>query len=310
MLDVNYLKSNGVDVDKSLELFGDWDIYNETFQDYLDGIAEKLDNLKKFKELNDMPNYAIYAHSIKSDARYLGFTDVAKIALDHEMAGKEGNENFVMKNYQELVDVTNKMTNIVNNYLHGSESSVETLDPIKEIDDNEYPNEFADLAGQEKSDFVVDNSYSEAIKSVENQKEVIVEPTPSPIITETKSVVIVAADPKSVTNFVIKSLNNKYDVVVASDGGEAINLIGNPSYHVIGLLLDLNMPKVSGFEVLDYFNKNNLFSKIPVSIITGEDSKDMITKAFNYHIVDMLVKPFSEQDVNRVVDKTVNFLNN
>ena len=40
-LDVNFLKQNGVDVDKSLELFGDIKIYNETFQDYLNGIDEK-----------------------------------------------------------------------------------------------------------------------------------------------------------------------------------------------------------------------------------------------------------------------------
>ena len=96
MLDINFLKQNGVDVDKSLELFGDMEIYNETFQDYLKGIEEKKANLKKYFDLRDMPNYAIFAHSIKSDARYLGFTDIAKIALDHEMAGKENNEAFVL----------------------------------------------------------------------------------------------------------------------------------------------------------------------------------------------------------------------
>jgi CheY-like chemotaxis protein len=274
MLDINYLRQNNVDVDKSLELFGDVEIYNETFKDFLDGIDEKLTDLKKYKDLNDMPNYAIYAHSIKSDARYLGFTEVAKIALDHEMAGKNGDEHFVTNNYQSLVDATNKMIEIVKNYMNGTTSTV-------------TPEEQAP-------------SFSTPVEA----------PTIAPAISEAKSVLVVADDSKLVTNFVLKAVNSKYEIMVAQDGQEVINLVNNPSYRVIGLLLDLNMPKVGGFEVLDYFKNNGLFATIPVSIITGEDSKDMINKAFAYGIVDMLVKPFSMADVNRVVDKTVNFLNN
>lgn len=269
MLDINYLRQNNVDVDKSLELFGDVDIYNETFKDFLDGIDEKLTNLQKYKDLNDMPNYAIYAHSIKSDARYLGFTEVAKIALDHEMAGKNGDEHFVTSNYQSLVDITHKMIDIVKNYMNGATANGQTEVKAPEVNNIDTPE-----------------------------------------ISEAKSVLVVADDSKLVTNFVIKALASKYDVMVAQDGQEAIDLVNNHSYRVIGLLLDLNMPRVSGFEVLDYFKTNNLFATIPVSIITGEDSKDMINKAFTYGIVDMLVKPFSLDDAKRVVDKTVNFINN
>ena len=46
------------------------------------------------------------------------------------------------------------------------------------------------------------------------------------------------------------------------------------------------MPNVNGFEVLDYLKANDLFVKYPVSIITGADDRDTITKAFNYQIVD------------------------
>lgn len=265
MLDVNYLKNNGVDVDKSLELFGDMNTYNDTFQDFLDGIEEKLQNLKKFKEQLDMPNYAIYAHSIKSDARYLGFTDLAKIALDHEMAGKENNESFVLKYYDELVVATNKAVDIAKNYLNSENNNIEVK--------------------QESNIF-------------ENQ----------PVNKE--EVLVIADDSKLVTNFVAKALQNKYKILPAYDGKEVIDIINNPHYIIKGLLLDLNMPNVGGFEVLEYLHNNNLLNIIPTSIITGEDSKDMINKAFQYKIIDMLVKPFSNQDVVKVVEKTVNFLNN
>ena len=65
------------------------------------------------------------------------------------------------------------------------------------------------------------------------------------------------------------------------------------------------MPKVDGFAVLNFMRENNLFSKIPVSIISGDSSKETIDKAFTYQIVDMLSKPFSEQSVKMVIEKTL-----
>ena len=67
------------------------------------------------------------------------------------------------------------------------------------------------------------------------------------------------------------------------------------------------MPNVNGFEVLNYLKANDLFVKYPVSIITGADDKDTITKAFNYQIVDMLQKPFNERDVKRIVERTISY---
>ena len=67
------------------------------------------------------------------------------------------------------------------------------------------------------------------------------------------------------------------------------------------------MPNVNGFEVLDYLKLNDLFAKYPVSIITGADDRDTITKAFNYQIVDMLQKPFNERDVKRIVERTITY---
>ena len=257
MLDLSYLKQNNVDTDTAIELFGDVSIYNETCQDFLDGINEKLSELKKYKEARDMANYAIYAHSIKSDARYLGFTEIATVALDHEMAGKGNDERFVMKEYDNLVAATNQMISIVKTYLG---------------------------------------------------KEVQTGITPQANTNAVENVVLIADDSKLVTNFITKSLDGIYKTIIAYDGLEVIEVINNyPNYNIIGMFLDLNMPKMGGFEVLQYFKDHNLFEKIPVSIITGEDSKEMINKAFTYPICDMLVKPFNAKDVVTVANKTVNF---
>ena len=72
------------------------------------------------------------------------------------------------------------------------------------------------------------------------------------------------------------------------------------------MLLDLSMPEYNGFVVLDYFKENNLFQKTPVFIISGDDSRDTIDKAFTYDIVDMLNKPFSMDNIKSAVERAIN----
>ena len=69
MKDVNFLINNGVNVQKSLELFGDMETYNDTLETFLTDVEDKLSKIKSYKEISDMANYAILVHSLKSDAR-------------------------------------------------------------------------------------------------------------------------------------------------------------------------------------------------------------------------------------------------
>lgn len=120
--------------------------------------------------------------------------------------------------------------------------------------------------------------------------------------------ILVVDDSHLVANFIKKIFNSKYDVYTASDGAEAMaELTGGNASRIKACLLDLNMPNVNGFEVLEFFKKNDLFYKIPVSIITGNDTEDSVKSVFNYPVVDLLTKPFNERDVQRVVEKTLNY---
>ena len=68
-------------------------------------------------------------------------------------------------------------------------------------------------------------------------------------------------------------------------------------------LLDLNMPNVSGFDVLENFKENSYFVKMPVAVITGVEQADLIAKARSYPIIDVLGKPFNERDIEYCVHK-------
>ena len=254
MKDVNLLINNGVDVNASLELFGDIDTYNETLEDFLNTVDEKIGNMTKYKEESDMKNYAILVHSLKSDARYLGFTKLAELSYNHEMQSKANNDIYVYDNYDELINETNRIIDLVREYL-----------------------------GKEK--LTRENGVNE--KHLDKK-------------------ILVVDDSDIIRNLLKKMFNDEYEIITADDGQEALDIISKNN-DLFGVLLDLNMPNVNGFAVLDYFRQNSLFSKIPVAIITRDDSKETIEKAFTYTIVDVLSKPFNEMNVRRVITSMENF---
>ena len=128
-----------------------------------------------------------------------------------------------------------------------------------------------------------------------------------PVKTSDKAILVVD-DSNIIRNFILKILDDSFDVISATDGKEAIDILESEEKrkNVKAVLLDLNMPNVNGFEVLDYYKSKDLFRSIPISIITGVDDKESIDKAFKYPIVDILLKPFNERDVKKILEKTIN----
>ena len=79
MKDIHFLENNGVNIPKSLELFGDADTYNETIGEFLVGIHSKINQLIKQMNAKDFVNYSVTAHSMKSDANTFGFTFMTNV---------------------------------------------------------------------------------------------------------------------------------------------------------------------------------------------------------------------------------------
>ena len=120
--------------------------------------------------------------------------------------------------------------------------------------------------------------------------------------------ILVVDDSNLIRNFILKIFKDDFEVIVANDGKEALDILNDneKNGNIKAMLLDLNMPNVNGFEVLDYFKSNDLFKKYPTSIITGVDDKESIEKAYKYPIIDILLKPFNERDVKKILEKTLN----
>ena len=114
----DYLKANNVDLDKALEFLGDMEMYNATVGDFLSEVKAKWNRIVEYKNNNDMANYAIEVHSLKSDAKYLGLMSLAEISYEHELKSKENNSEFVNNNFKRLEVEYTKGLNIMKTYNH------------------------------------------------------------------------------------------------------------------------------------------------------------------------------------------------
>ena len=117
LYDRKYLEDNGVDVDHALELLGDMDMYNMTISDFMNDVEGKWAKIVEYKNNNNMPDYAIEVHSLKSDCKYLGFMKLADIAYQHELKSKENDTEFVFSNFEPLETEYKKVLEIARNYV-------------------------------------------------------------------------------------------------------------------------------------------------------------------------------------------------
>ena len=116
-MNTEILTTNGIDINKGLELLGDMEMYNETLMDFINESADRLPKIRQYAAAGDMPNYAILVHAMKSDSKYLGFDKLAEMSYQHEMESKASNQEFVNAHLEELMAEANRIISVVNTYL-------------------------------------------------------------------------------------------------------------------------------------------------------------------------------------------------
>lgn len=96
-------------------------------------------------------------------------------------------------------------------------------------------------------------------------------------------------------------LEEDYTIVEADNGRTALEIVDSIKDEIAAILLDLVMPQMDGFQVLEELNKRGIVKKIPILIISGENSAETEDKCFELGIADFIGKPFNNMIVKRRV---------
>ena len=111
--DINFLKENGIDIESSLQLLGDIDTYNETVKYFIEENKKRIPQMKNLLKSKNLSEYAVLAHAIKSDSKYLGFTKLADLSLNQELKGKENNYEEITNGLKEYLNEISRITKVI-----------------------------------------------------------------------------------------------------------------------------------------------------------------------------------------------------
>lgn len=104
----------------------------------------------------------------------------------------------------------------------------------------------------------------------------------------------------------------KYNLHIAKDGAEALQMLEKQGrFNKIPkpdlILLDLNLPKIDGREVLEKIKSNITLKDIPVIVLSGSDAESDITKSYDLHANSYIVKPDNFDDLVEIIASIENF---
>ena len=91
-----------------------------TISDFMKEVEDKWNRIVEYRNSNNMPDYAIEVHSLKSDCKYLGFMTLADIAYQHELKSKENDLFFVQDHFAELEEEYKKVLEIARKYVENN----------------------------------------------------------------------------------------------------------------------------------------------------------------------------------------------
>jgi diguanylate cyclase (GGDEF)-like protein len=129
-------------------------------------------------------------------------------------------------------------------------------------------------------------------------------PSPSPL----RARLLVADDEADAREALTQALADEHDVITATDGQQALDLAR--ARHPDVVLLDLNMPLLDGFEVLEQLRAEPATEEIPVILVTGRGDDAGKVRGLDLGAVDYLLKPFSERELRARVDRTLRLVRN
>ena len=120
---------------------------------------------------------------------------------------------------------------------------------------------------------------------------------------ETKEIILAVDDNPVQLKLFKEMLVPRYDLRVVKAASEALNFLNSNNVDLI--LLDIEMPNISGFEFLRDIRKIPSYVTVPIIIVSGNTSKEFLQEARNSGAEDVLIKPVTAETLIETMEKVL-----
>ena len=139
-----------------------------------------------------------------------------------------------------------------------------------------------------------------------SKKDTVVTEESELAVGESNKLEILIVDDSQINREILaEMLGDEYRIHDAASGKECIKLLNQYGTGISLVLLDIVMPEMDGFEVLDYMAEHHWIEDIPVIMISSEDSVSSIRKAYELGVSDYISRPFDANVVYQRVFNTI-----
>ena len=120
---------------------------------------------------------------------------------------------------------------------------------------------------------------------------------------ENKKIVLAIDDNLTMLDLFQQMLVPKYDVRVVSSATDALHFLNQNKMDII--LLDIEMPNISGFDFLFDIRKIPSYMDVPIIIVSGNSGQDFLNKARNSSAADVMTKPVKKEALIETIEKAL-----
>lgn len=120
-----------------------------------------------------------------------------------------------------------------------------------------------------------------------------------------KKTILVVDDNMVNRSIIQRMLQNEYDVLEAENGIIAMQIIRKKKNIISAVLLDLIMPEMDGYQVIEQMKKDSMLSLIPILVMTGESGIQNEIRVFELGANDFISKPYEIEIVRNRLKNTI-----
>ena len=108
-----------------------------------------------------------------------------------------------------------------------------------------------------------------------------------------ENTILIVEDKEINRDFLVELLRDDYEILEASNGKEAMDILDDDSYKVSVVILDIIMPVMNGYDVLRSMKQKRYLPKIPVIVTSTEGDEESELKALSMGASDFFRKPYN-----------------